>query len=160
MSQMQTVHTDGHEGAGESIAGTSRGLFKSPGALIWRRRDWPSPVASLNAISVKSLRSQVRQKWFDWNLVAVPELMLERNAALLLLQGQSLSQVLIPNHELVDAEGRTYQLAHLLLRVEPWTVWLPQPRLTGLVLAELGPLPAGINPTELLATLAADSAGW
>ncbi len=158
MPQMQAVHTDGHEGSGEAITHGAGGLFANPRALIWRRRDWPHAVASLNALHAQARRSHVQGKWFDWTLIQIPELLLERGAALLLLQGQSLSQLLIPNHELVDLEGRTYQVAHLLLRVDPWEAWRAQPRLTGLVLVRLGPLPAGINPTELLATLAQDSA--
>ncbi len=158
MPEMQKVHADGHSIAGEGAAGAPRGLFESPGALIWQRRDWPRALGSLDSLRSELRRSQVQQRWFDWTLVEIPELKLERGAALLLLQGQSLSQLLIPNHEILDPQGRAYQIAHLILRVDPWEAWRAPPRLTRLVLAKLGVLPPGISPTELLATLAHESA--
>ncbi len=158
MPQVQEVLADDHEGSGVTRAATAHWLFAPSGALIWRRRDWPLPVGSLDELDVVARRSQVRGSWFDWSLVRVPELRLERGAALLLLQGQRLSDLLIPNHELVEPSGRAEQLAHVLLRVDPWEVWRAAPRLTGLVLARLGSLPLGVPPTELLATLAMDSA--
>lgn len=158
MPQVQEVHAQDYEGPGSSASASARWLFKSPGALIWNRRDWQHPLGSLSTLNAEAKRSQVQRRWFDWTLIEIPELVLERSAALLLLQGQRLTDLLIPNHELIDPQGRTYQVAHLLLRVDPWEAWRAVPRLTGLVLAQLGPLPAGISPTELLATLATESA--
>lgn len=133
-------------------------LFKSPGTLTWCRRDWTQPVGSLDVLNAEARRGQVRQGWFSWTRVHIPELLIERQAALLLLQGEHLTSLLIPNHELVDPQGRTYQLAHLILRVDPWEPWRAPSRLTNLVLAQLEQAPAGTPPTELLAALAADSA--
>lgn len=157
MSQMQEVHAQNFEGTGASVAAAAEGLFESPGALVWRRKDWAEPVGSCSVVDLTHKRTKAAGRWVSWARVSIPELTLERGAALLLLQGQSLSRVLIPNHELVAPSG-TYQVAHLLLRVDPWELWRPVPRLTGLVLARLGEVPMGIPPTELLASLAADSA--
>jgi hypothetical protein len=137
--------------------------FKSPGGLTWYRSDWPSPVATFNDLSSVAMSSPVRSEWVQWNRIEIPELLLERAAALLMLQGMKLSQLLIPNHSVGCTDpsvgDRRVQLAHLILRVDPWDVARPVPRLTGLVLANLGPVPRGIQPTELLAALAADSLG-
>ena len=157
MPQMQEVLAGDHESAGAATASAAQRLFQSPGTLIWQRKDWPNPIGSLSTLHTTAKRSSVRGLWFDWNRIDIPELVLERHAAILLLQGQSLSQLLIPNHELVY-NGKAFSIAHLILRTDPWQLWQPVPRLTGLVLAQLGELPRGIPPTELLATLAADSA--
>lgn len=102
-------------------------------------------------------RTHVHGKWLSWMRIDIPELVLERGAALLLLQGMQLTQLLIPNHSVELGETRT-QLAHLILRVDPWEMWRPVATLTNLVLAQLGEVPPGISPTELLAALASDSA--
>lgn len=102
-------------------------------------------------------RTLVHDKWLSWVRIDIPELVLERGAALLLLQGIQLTQLLIPNHTVELGETRV-QLAHLILRVDPWEMWRPVSVLTNLVLAQLGEVPPGISPTEVLAALAADSA--
>ena len=158
MSQMQEVHARSADGADATGSATASGLFKSPGALIWRRRDWQDPVGSFATINIEARRAEVRSSWFDWNFIEIPELLLERQAALLLLQGQRLSDLLIPNHEVVDPMGTTHQVAHLILRVDPWKMYQPVPKLTGLVLARLGALPLGVPPTEVLSALVSSSA--
>ena len=164
MPQMQTSLAGDSRSPAAARASTSEGLFKSPGGLIWYRSDWPRPVASFNEVSTVALSSPVRGEWVQWTRIEIPELLLERAAALLMLQGMPLSQLLIPNHSIgyrptPDAEEVRMQLAHLLLRVDPWDVTRAVPRLTGLVLAQLGKLPLGLQPTEVLAALAADSLG-
>jgi len=154
---MQEVLAQDHQGARATAPATAEGLFKSPGQVIWRRSDWPNPVASFDFMQTAAMRANVQGKWLSWMRVDIPELVLERTTALLLLQGKSLSQLLIPNHSVELGETRV-QLAHLLLRVDPWEPWRPVSRLTGLVLAQLGEVPAGISPTELLAALVSDSA--
>lgn len=157
MSQMQTLQDADHASAGAAAAARAGGLFESAGQIVWRRSDWPRPVASFNVLQTTQRRTQVRDKWVDWVQVEIPELLLERSAALLLLQGERLSQLLIPNHS-IEVGGTRMSIAHLLLRVDPWEVWRPAPCLTGLMLAQLGSVPTGIAPTELLAALASDSA--
>lgn len=162
MPQMQTsLAGDSRSPAATRSSATER-LFAYPGNLIWYRSDWPSPVASFNEINATSRRSPVRGEWVRWSRIEIPELLLERAAALLLLQGMKLSQLLIPNHSIgyrptPGADEVRTQLAHLVLRTNPWDSTGPVPRLTGLVLAQLGPVPRGIQPTELLAALATDS---
>lgn len=153
---MQEVLAEDRAGAGAAAPATTEGLFKSPGQIIWRRSDWPNPVASFSNMSTESMRAHVNGKWLSWVRIDIPELVLERGAALLLLQGKSLSQLLIPNHSVELGETHV-QLAHLLLRVDPWEPWRPVSRLTGLVMAQLGEVPAGISPTEMLAALISDS---
>jgi hypothetical protein len=103
------------------------------------------------------MRARVHDKWLAWVRIDIPELVLERSAALLLLQGMQLTQLLIPNHSVELGETRT-QLGHLILRVDPWQVWRPVPVLANLVLAQLGEVPPGLSPTEVLAALVSDSA--
>lgn len=154
---MQEVLVEDCEGSGNSAPATSEGVFTCPGQIVWRRSDWPSPVASFNDMSTERIRTQVQDKWLSWVRVDLPELVLERSAALLLLQGIQLTQLLIPNHSVEVGATRT-QLAHLILRVDPWEMWRPIPKLTNLVLAKLGEVPLGISPTEVLAALVSDSA--
>lgn len=158
MPQVQEVLTGDHAGSGAAAPSAASRLFKSPGTLSWQRRDWPSPLGSFDNINFARKRTEVGHRWVTWVRVDIPELLLARGASLLLLQGQSLSQLLIPNHELVYEGGGVSHVAHLILRVDPWRLWEPVPRLTGLVLAKLGEVPKGIPPTELLAALASDSA--
>lgn len=157
MPQMQKVHARSANGANTAGAAPVSGLFESPGALSWCRRDWQEPVGFFDTVNVEARRAEVRGSWFDWSFIEIPELRLGRQAALLLLQGQRLSDLLIPNHEVIHPMGRT-QIAHLILRVDPWKMYQPVPRLTGLVLARLGQLPLGAPPTEVLAALASSSA--
>lgn len=158
MPPMQEILAEDRPGSAPTNTSPARRFFAPPGSLIWNRRDWPHPLGSLSELHVEHRRSNVQGRWFDWTLVRIDELVLERGAALLLLQGQRLTDLLIPNHELIDPAGGVHQVAHLLLRVDAWSAWQPVPKLTGLTLARLGPLPIGIPPTELLAVLATDSA--
>lgn len=163
MPQMQTTFSGDQQSATAARASASDRLFKNPGGLTWYRSDWSSPLGKFNELNAAVKSSLVGDHWVEWNWIEIPELLLERSAALLLLQGMPLSQLLIPNHmvgyTLDPAVGELRdQLAHLILRVDPWEVWRPTPRLTGLVLAKLGEVPRGVTPTELLAALASDSA--
>lgn len=106
-------------------------------------------------------RSSVRGNWFTWQAIRIRRLRLSQQAALLLLQGQALSAILIPNHLarpplLSGMEPLT--LGHVLLRVAPWEYWRPVPILEDLVIAKLGELPDGLSASEVLAALAQDSA--
>ncbi len=157
MSQMQTILAEDHASADAAGPSSAKGLFSHPGEMIWHRRDWAAPVGSLSNISIVRTRSKVRDRWVSWACVRIAEFMLERNAALQLLQGMSPTQLLIPNHYVLF-DGKQHQLAHQVIRIDRWEFWQPVPRLTGLVLANLGDVPRGVHPTELLAALATDSA--
>lgn len=157
MSQMQTILAEGDASADGSGPSCTKGVFASPGEVIWYRSDWASPVASFSDVKVTRTRSKIRDRWVHWACVRIPELNLERTAALQLLQGMSTTQLLIPNHYVLFGEHRQ-QLAHQVIRVDSWEFWRPVPRLTGLVLANLADVPRGVHPTEVLASLAADSA--
>ncbi len=105
------------------------------------------------------MRSEVRGQYFSWAKVAFPRLRLSHKAALLLLQGQALSAILIPNHVLrFSNDEREVRAGHVLLRCNPWEYYLPVPELTGIVVAKLGEIPEGIGSSEVLAALAQDSA--
>jgi hypothetical protein len=107
------------------------------------------------------MRSQVRGMFFDWAKVDFPRLRLSHKSALLLLQGQALSAILIPNHVLRFSSGGrevNAQAGHVLLRCNPWEYYLSVPELTGVVVAKLGEIPEGIGSSEVLAALAQDSA--
>lgn len=109
------------------------------------------------------MRSEVRGEYFSWAKVVFPRLRLSHKSALLLLQGQALSAILIPNHVLKrqSFSGEpvvTATAGHVLLRCNPWEYYLSVPELTGVVVAKLGEIPEGIGSSEVLAALAQDSA--
>ncbi len=159
MPQVQEVLAENHEGSATTGAEAPQRLFKNPGIARWLRADWASPVGTLRDVVVTIKRSKVSQGWLTWRLVHIPEFLLERRAALLLLQGQRLSDILIPNHQLDIGLGQVpFPIAHQILRVDPFEAWRPVPRLTNLALAYLEDVPAGARPTEVLAVLATDSA--
>lgn len=160
MPELQESDVGGDDGAGAQGAGSAQGLFENHREMIWSRSDWARPVGWLPEINTDLRRSEVRGLQFHWYRVDVPLLRLSHNAALLMLQGKRLGEVLIPNHSVrvPDTERPGVPVAHVLLRVDPWEYWRSVPTLTGLVLARLGELPAGLGSAEVLAALAQDSA--
>jgi hypothetical protein len=138
------------------------GVCPVAGEVIWERSDWDSPVGFFSLMKVVNKRSKVRDHYIDWACVRFPRVRLAHKAALLLLQGQALSSILIPNHALrvpQDSAGAgLYTAGHVLLRCNPWDLTLPVPELTGVVVAKLGEIPDGISSAEVLAALVHDSA--
>lgn len=129
----------------------------------WCRQDWPTPVGSFSTLHGNDVASHVGEFVVKWRRFEIPEFWLTQLAALLLLQGMSLSQLLIPGNflrtETPNNQGTQVHgpLAHLLLRVDPWEAWQPLPRLTNLVLARLDEIPQELEPQQVLAALARDS---
>lgn len=134
------------------------GLYPVAGEVVWERSDWESPVGFFNIMNVVRKRSKTREHFIDWACVKFPRIRLAHKAALLLLQGQALSTILIPNHVLrVPQNDSQYTAGHVLLRCNPWDFTLAVPELTGVVVAKLGEIPDGISSAEVLAALVHDS---
>lgn len=134
-------------------------INQSSGEVEWYRTDWGRAAGSMAAYSIRRISYVSADASLFWDLVEIPSLYLCHKAALLLLQGQKLSNILIPNHELRRGVYRSgAPLAHVLLRVDPWDYCLPRPMLTGLKLARLAEIPEDLPPMKVLEILVAGSA--
>jgi len=162
MPELQESHADDHGRASSASNALCEGFCPASGEVTWARTDWESPVGFFKNLKVQSRRVVVRDVTLDWVKVEFPRIRLAHKAALLLLQGQALSAILIPNHVLrlpsPDGAYMDYTAGHVLLRCNPWDYTLPVPELTGVVIAKLGEIPDGISSAEVLAALAHDSA--
>lgn len=162
MSELQESHAADHGLASTATSPCCEGFCPASGEVTWARTDWESPVGFFRKLSVQSRRVDVRGVALDWVKVTFPRIRLAHKAALLLLQGQALSAILIPNHVLrlpgPDGQYMNYTAGHVLLRCNPWDYTLAVPELTGVVIAKLGEIPDGISSSEVLAALAHDSA--
>lgn len=154
MPELQTSDTPHYFRATATDTASREGLRENPHEVVWARTDWEKPVGHFTDLSVEAMRSTLHDQSFFWSAVRIASLQLSHRAALLLLQGQPLSGILVPNHFILGSDGSRQQLGHVLLRVDPWRYWLPSPVLTGLVLARLGELPDGVSSSEVLAELA------
>lgn len=161
MSELQeSKPSDLRDTASTSVA-ICKGFFADPGEVILERTDWVNPVGFFMDPTVSLKKSVVRGESFEWYAVRIKRLRLSQQAALLLLQGQPLSSILIPNNRARPplASGmEPINLGHVLLRVAPWEYWRPVPVLEDVVIAKLGDLPEGISSSEVLAALVQDSA--
>lgn len=159
MSQLQESFPSNHLGAGAASTPAGEGLGEGAHPITWGRADWARPVGYFNEVHVKRQFSTVRGMSFTWELVHVPLFWLEHRAAVLLLQGQPLTALLIPNQAVRAPGGPVMQqFAHVLLRTDPWEFWGSAPQLTNLKFARLGEIPAGLSSAEVLAELAELSA--
>lgn len=159
MSDMQTLQDGSSHDAGAASNTEAEGILQSSNEIVWARRDWDKPLGVFHSATSVRRTSSVGGASFHWVRIRIPELLLGHRATILLLQGMSLSKLLIPNHEwqLAGTETRV-ELGHIVLRVDPWEYWRPRPTLTGLVIASLGEIPAELLAADVLAALAADSA--
>lgn len=159
MSELQASHFDDQERSRARADTRTERVLGSTNEVAWLRTDWEHPVGFLSELHTTTCVSVIRGERMRWAMVAIPELWLTQKAALLLLQGMALSKILIPNHGLLaPGDPVRHQVAHLLLRVDPWQYWQSAPSLTGLVLARLGAVPPGVGPSEVLGALVHDSA--
>lgn len=159
MPDMQTLQDGSSHSSGASSDTEAQGILEGPGEIIWARRDWDKPLGVFHSATSAPRVSNVGGLSFSWVRIHVPQLLLGHRAAILLLQGMSLTKLLIPNHEwrLPNSETRV-ELGHLVLRVDSWEYWHSRPALTGLVLASLHKIPAELAAADVLGALAADSA--
>jgi len=159
MSSLQTLLDENTSRASARSPSTPEGILEGAGEIEWYRTDWGRAAGTMPSYSMRRIAHASRSISFFWDLVEIPELYLCHKAALLLLQGQKLSSILIPNHELRRGVYRSGDpVAHVLLRVDPWDYCLPSPVLTGLKLAHLSEIPEELAPMEVLEILVAGSA--
>lgn len=159
MSQLQTLLDENTPCASAGSPATSEGLLEGAGEIDWYRTDWGRAAGTIMSFSFLRRTYERDSLKFSWGLVEIPALYLCHKAALLMLQGQKLSDILIPNHELRQGANRLAgPLGHVLLRVDPWQYWQSRPVLTGLKLAHLAEIPEELAPMEVLEILVAGSA--
>lgn len=125
---------------------------------VWRRRDWLDPVGRFYVSCQYNVETSFSEGVLEAELITIPELHLGHQAALLLLQGQRLSDILIPNNYIAQVdnaggERELHPLAHLVLNVDPWVVHEAPPVLRNLRLAQLVQIPDGVAPDRILAAL-------
>lgn len=161
MSNLQTVLAGDHEVSGAPASAAAEGLFANPGGMIWLRHDWAGPVGSCAEVNFMPRVSRVGELDLEWTCIELPEFFLSHRAALLLLQGMSLSKILLPNHYLIaNTEDGVLNLrtrADLVLRIDRWRAARAVPALQGLVLAVLPPRAAALDQQALLSALVAGS---
>jgi hypothetical protein len=156
---MQTLQVGSSLSAAAASANSAEGFQQSSNEIVWARRDWAFPLGSFHAVKSVRRTATVGTTTFDWVRIFIPQLFLGHRAAILLLQGMSLTKLLIPNHEWRVSECEwPFEIGHLVLRVDSWEYWRQRPVLTNLVLAGLGEIPAELSAVDVLGTLAADSA--
>lgn len=154
---MQTTPNDGYKRASACHADATDGFFHNPKMNEWRRADWSVRVGVFPGMQVSVQTKEFQQGLLQWQRVVLPVLYLHRKATLLLLQGKSLAQILIPGHHVYTPEGPIGPVAHTLVRVDPWEYWLTHPRLTGLVLSNFLHIPVALPVEESLSAVAEDS---
>lgn len=159
MSQLQTVLNESPIGTSTGATPSAEGVLEGPREIEWFRTDWGRAAGTIPAYSIRRIAHASEEASFFWGLLEIPVLYLCHKSAVLLLQGQKLSSILIPNHEFRNGPHRTKgPVAHVLLRVDPWEYWKSRPVLTGLKLACLAEIPAGLAPDRVLEILIAGSA--
>lgn len=157
MSNLQTTQLANHQGPDGPTPAPTEGLLTGPGEVRWERTDWGEPVGFFEeaSLDIEPRDDTVHGHVLKWNKIHISSFRLGHRASLLLLQGMSLTSILLPN-QLVrfPAYSLPVQVAHLVLRVDPWKFWQPAPRLTGLVMASLIDIPAELADDEVLSALA------
>lgn len=159
MSQLQESLPESHSSPGATYSAAGERLGEGTHKVTWGRADWAHPVGYFDEVITARKFSTLRGISFTWELVHLPLFWLEHRTAILLLQGQPLTALLIPNQSVCTPQGSEMrQFAHVLLRADPWEYWRSAPQLTNLKFARLGEIPAGLSSSEVLAELAERSA--
>jgi len=124
----------------------------------WLRDDWPSPVGYIDELSMTNRKAIVQGEELDFVRIEVSKMRLSHMAALRILQGAKLSDVLIPNHRLSFGDiTKARPTAHLVVHVGPWEPWLFPMCLRDLVLVKLREVPERLSPQDVLGALAEDA---
>lgn len=160
---MQTFHVEDNNRPVCSIRPRPEGICTSPEQVVeqyaWRRHDWPKPLATFDTVEIFVRTIKVREHVLDVDLLHFSPLRVGHTAALRILQGQTLSNLLVPNHYIAQAgrdEGEPY--GHLIVQHDAWLPWASPPTLTGLVMARLYDVP-DVPADEVLAAVIACSVG-
>jgi hypothetical protein len=125
--------------------------------LRWHRPDFQEPVGFLGEIRSTPRVREVGSERLEWVRVDVPVLVLGHRAALSLLQGISLSALLLPGHELRASEACVRDVFDVLLNVSPFRPYEAPPRLTGLVLGKIVRAPERVDQVLVLEALVRDA---
>lgn len=156
---MQAIQDAGAYGATPSDAANAEGVLLDPDDMTWLRRDWPVPVGTFSKFTVEEHRTEVEGHLLHWWAFEVGALHLGHRAAMYLLQGLSLSNLLLPSHYIQRADGTFYgEVGQLVLRVDPWNYRLPRPVVTGLIVVTVEPPPQDFAPEKVLEVLVAATA--
>lgn len=93
---------------------------------------------------------------FAFQLFRFPQLQLGHTAALLVLQGQKLSDLLVPNHFIVEpGEAAGEPWGHLIVHHARWAPWGSPPTLYDVTLANILPVPDAVPDAEVLSAIVA-----
>lgn len=136
---MQTQQDAGENGASATSAATAKRILNDTDNMMWSRRDWDVPVGTFAEFTTKRHCTRVGGHSLQWWSFRVDRLHLSHRSALHLLQGLSLSSLLLPSHCVQKADSSEVfgEVGQLVLRVDPWRYWLPRPVVTGLVVVTM-----------------------
>lgn len=160
MSSMQTQQDAGSNSTTATGAAATRRVLHDTDNMTWGRRDWNVPVGTFSSFAVVQHDSLVDGYSLRWWSFKVDRLHLSHRAALHLLQGVSLSNLLLPSHYIQRLDGSESfgEVGQLVLRVDPWNYWLPRPVVTGLIVATVELPPQELALEKVLEALVAASA--
>ena len=153
---MQAVQDNGNERSGNATTTAPEGLYEDPDGIVWGRTDWDTPVGVCSRISIVPRSVRIDGFVFYWRRVHVASLRLSHKAALFLLQGVGLSDLLLPNHRISWAGGSVEMPYRLLLKSERFQPWEPLPSLSGLIFASFDNVPENVDQNCVLDALVKD----
>lgn len=102
--------------------------------LIWSRSDWPEPVGCARSCLITTHSEEALG--LTWDNLRFSDFFLSHRAALFILQGMKLSDLLIPNHILTDRRGSESPAAHFVM-MALWAPELSPPILRNLILSKV-----------------------
>lgn len=163
MPIVQEIPYAGADSARVADTGVTPRFLGGAHALSWNRLDWNVPVGAFSDFKSCRHELEVEGVALVWWSFTIAEFYLGHRAAMFLLQGQRLSDLLLPSHcvSRATADGSVThygEVGQLLLRVDPWEYWRPRPALTGLRLATVEAVPSGLAYEKVVGALAAASA--
>lgn len=160
MPSMQAQQDASSNGTSFTGAATAQRILHDTDNMMWSRRDWDVPVGTFAAFRTVQHDSVVEGHLLRWWSFRVEKLHVSHRAAMYLLQGLSLSDLLLPSHYVQRADGSEVfgEVGQLVLRVDPWNYWLPRPVVTGLTVATVELPPPELALEKVLEALVAASA--
>jgi hypothetical protein len=127
--------------------------------MMWLRRDWNVPVGTFSSFTTRQQQANVDGHLLRWWSFKVDRLHISHRSAMHLLQGRTLSDLLLPSHYIQKDGGEYFgEVGQLVLRVDPWNYWLPRPVVTGLTVVTVELPPQELALEKVLEALVAASA--
>jgi hypothetical protein len=157
---MQAQQDAGSNSTAFTDAATAQRILHDTDNMMWSRKDWNVPVGTFSAFQTKQHDTSVEGHLLRWWSFKVDRLHLSHRATMYLLQGISLSNLLLPSHYIQKMDGSEVfgEVGQLVLRVDPWNYWLPRPVVTGLTVVTVELPPRELALEKVLEALVAASA--